>query len=96
METPRRSADRDEMNAPNPLIARIQGEYSEMPGLRLNLAQACRLWQVDVTMCKLLLEQLVRDKILFRTHDGFYVALAASRRPVKAPFVGHARVPRSA
>ena len=29
------------------LLQRIHGEYMEMPGLRLTIAQACRLWNVD-------------------------------------------------
>src|SRR5260221_4617557 len=30
------------------LVARVRGEYREMPGVRLTVAQACRLWHVDV------------------------------------------------
>ena len=46
------------------LVARIRGEYSEMPGLRLTFAQACRLWQVDAPTCETLLEQLVSEAFL--------------------------------
>lgn len=28
------------------LIDRVRGEYREMPGLKLTVAQACRLWQI--------------------------------------------------
>ena len=98
METSRLSGNRDEKNAhaPNPLIARIQGEYTEMPGLRLNLAQACRLWQVDVATCRTLLEELVREKVLYRTHEGFYVASSVGRRPFMSPLPRRAPVPHSA
>jgi hypothetical protein len=98
MEIPRPRANCHEVNmkSHDALIARIQGEYGEMPGLRLSLAQACRLWQVDVPTCTLLLEQLVRDAFLLRTHDGFYIALPASRRQVKAPLSHQIRVPQSA
>ena len=60
------------------LIARIRGEYQEMPGLRLTSAQACRLWQVDAPTCQTLLEQLVSDGFLCKTENGAYIALSAA------------------
>jgi hypothetical protein len=67
------------------LVVRIRGEYEEMPGLRLNLAQACRLWQLDGTTCLALLDQLVVEHFLHRTHDGAYVAFPGARpKPAKA------------
>jgi hypothetical protein len=60
------------------LVARVRGEYSEMPGLRVTFAQACRLWQVDVATCEMLLEQLVREGFLCKTDSGFYIAAAAN------------------
>ena len=45
---------------PESLVARVRGEYFEMPGLRVTLAQACRLWQVDMSRCEMLFEHLVR------------------------------------
>jgi hypothetical protein len=56
------------------LVARVRGEYGEMPGLRVTLAQACRLWQVDVSTCGMLLDRLVREGFLHRTNNGFYIA----------------------
>jgi len=56
------------------LVARVRGEYVEMPGLRVTVAQACRLWQVDMTTCEKLLGHLVRDGFLSKTDSGFYVA----------------------
>jgi hypothetical protein len=56
-----------------------------MPGLRLNLAQACRLWQLDGTTCRALLEELVVERFLDRTPDGTYVAIPSARpAPAKA------------
>lgn len=57
---------RDGGDAPrlDALVARVRGEYCEMPGLQLTVAQACRLWQVDVATCEMVLEQLVRDRFL--------------------------------
>jgi hypothetical protein len=59
------------------LVARIRGEYGEMPGLRLTFAQACRLWQLDGTTCSQLLEQLVAERFLYQTASGAYIALPA-------------------
>ena len=61
---------------PEPLddvLRRVQGEYIEMPGLRLTLAQAQRLWGLDRTACDALLGALVDAKFLFRTRDGAFV-----------------------
>ncbi len=57
------------------LVARVRGEYCEMPGLRLTVSQACRLWQVDVSTCEMLLEELVREGFLCKTDNGAYVAV---------------------
>ena len=73
------------MPADDRLVVRIRGEYEEMPGLRLSLAQACRLWQLDGTTCLALLDQLVVEHFLHRTHDGAYVAFPSTRtKPAKA------------
>ena len=61
---------------PQPLdevIRRVQGEYIEMPGLRLTTAQAQRLWGLDRSACDTLLGALVDAKFLFRTRDGAFV-----------------------
>src|SRR4029077_2606477 len=65
---------------PYPLVARVRGEFFEMPGLRLTCEQACRLWQVDVSTCKKLLDHLVREGSLCQTNSGFYVASETTRR----------------
>jgi len=63
------------------LVARVRSEYFEMPGLRVTIEQACRLWQLDVSTCQMLLDQLVRDGFLCKTNTGFYIAAAAARGP---------------
>jgi hypothetical protein len=60
------------------LVARIRGEYREMPGLRLTLAQACRLWHMDGPTCETVLEQLVREGFLFKTDNRAYVTLCSA------------------
>ena len=54
-------------------LRRVQGEYIEMPGLRLTTAQAQRLWGLDRAACDALLGALVDAKFLFRTRDGAFV-----------------------
>ena len=80
------------------LVARIRGEYREMPGLRLTFAQACRLWQLDAPTCETLLEQLVRESFLYKTSNGAYIALSATAgRQTKAQLRGPVvELPRSA
>jgi hypothetical protein len=56
------------------LMVRIRGEYREMPGLCLTVAQAARLWQLDVEVCQHVLEGLVADNFLGRTKTGLFVA----------------------
>ena len=54
-------------------LQRVQGEYMEMPGLRLTIAQAQRLWGLDRVVCDALLGALVETKFLFRTRDGAFI-----------------------
>jgi hypothetical protein len=61
---------------PQPLegiLRRIQGEYNEMPGLRLTIAQAQRLWGLDRAECDAVLGALVDAKFLIRNRHGAYV-----------------------
>ena len=64
------------------LVARVRAEYSEMPGLRLTVSQACRLWHVDVSTCEMLFEQLVREGFLYKTEKSAYSAHATIRKRI--------------
>jgi len=70
----------DAMAKPDFLVARVRGEYCEMPGLQLTVTQACRLWQIDTLTCEMLLEQLVQEDFLCKTEMGAYAAATAARR----------------
>ena len=61
------------------VLRRVQGEYIEMPGLRLTTAQAQRLWGLDRAACDALLGALVDAKFLFRTRDGAFVRSEGTR-----------------
>ena len=63
------------MSPPETLVARIRGEYREMPGLRLTFAQACRLWQVDAATCSVVLQTLIDEGFLIGRQDGTFNAL---------------------
>ena len=71
------------------LVRRIQGEYLEMPGLRLTREQAQRLWALDNETCVTILDALVQNHFLVRGSDGRYkritdgTELTAARRIAK-------------
>ena len=67
------------------VLQRIQGEFLEMPGLRLTAAQAQRLWGLEREVCDGLLTALVDAKFLSLTRDGAFVrseGARASRLPL--------------
>jgi hypothetical protein len=66
---------------PESLIDRIRGEYREMPGLKLTVAQACRLWQIDRATCEATLDRLIHEEFLCQIPGGAYIALPMARRP---------------
>ena len=69
--------------ATDEVLRRVQGEFLEMPGLRLTEAQARRLWGLDAVSCGALLGTLVDAKFLFRTRDGAFMRVEYAT-PVKA------------
>jgi hypothetical protein len=64
------------------LLQRIQGEFLEMPGLRLTAAQGRRLWGLDRDVCDALLEALVDARFLSRSREGLY-ARREDARPMR-------------
>jgi hypothetical protein len=58
-------------------LARIRGEFREMPGLRLTPAQARRLWGLDAEECQALMDALVKVNFLKRMPDGSFLAATA-------------------
>jgi hypothetical protein len=58
-------------------LIRIRGEYREMPGLKLTVAQAARLWHLDQADIEKMLNLLVADGLLHRTHAGAYLIRAS-------------------
>ena len=58
--------------AEDALVRRVRGEYREMPGMRLTLDQAMRLWMLDRPTCADLLDSLVAAHFLERDRSGRY------------------------
>jgi hypothetical protein len=65
------------------MLLRVQGEFLEMPGLRVTEAQARRLWGLDADSCGALLRELVHANFLFRTHNGAFMRVEHAT-PIKA------------
>lgn len=62
----------DHMSLSTSLLNRVKSEFIEMPGLRLRIDQAQRLWNLDRPSCELLLRSLVEAKFLDRGRDEAY------------------------
>ena len=62
------------------LLSRIRAEYAALPGLKLTLPQACRLWSVDERVCDLAFNVLIQDGVLARSVNGTYVTLPGAER----------------
>jgi hypothetical protein len=60
------------MSPTTSLLNRVRAEFTEMPGLRLRVEQAQRLWNLDQTSCELLLRSLVEAKFLSCGPDEAY------------------------
>ena len=58
--------------AMSPLATRVHGEYREMPGLRLTVRQAARLFSVGVDVADAVLDELHRASILARSDEGAF------------------------
>src|ERR1700686_900680 len=52
------------------LAFRVRAEFLEMPGLRLTLPQASRLWGLELPACRDVIEVLVRSAFLRWTAAG--------------------------
>jgi hypothetical protein len=70
------------------VLERLRAEYLEMPGLKLRIEPVQRLCGIEQTMCKLILDAIVKTSFLCLKSDGTYVRLTEGSsprpRPVKA------------
>jgi hypothetical protein len=56
------------------LAIRVRGEFLEMPGLRLTLSEAQRLWGVEPDVCAQVIELLVNRAVLRRCGEVITLA----------------------
>ena len=54
------------------LLQRIRAEFIEMPGLSVTVWQATRLWNLDVRVCREVLDVLVQGGFLTETRHGAF------------------------
>ena len=54
-------------------LRRARAEFLEMPGLRLTLAQAQRLWALDRTLCDAVLAALVETRFLVQSGKASFI-----------------------
>jgi hypothetical protein len=62
------------------LLVRVRGEYVEMPGLRLTIRQAARLFGMLPDVADAVLNELRRASVLALSSDGKYSLIAESSR----------------
>jgi hypothetical protein len=67
------------------LLDRIRGEYLEMPGLKLTLPQAQRVWRLRRRECEELLGALIAAKFLCRKSDGRYARVSELDVSIRRP-----------
>jgi hypothetical protein len=58
------------------LMIRVRNEFTEMPGLRLSMPQAMRLWGLDRDACERVVDALVQASFLRWTSRGEVVRSA--------------------
>jgi hypothetical protein len=58
------------------LVRRVRSEFREIPGLRLTVAQAQRLWGLDRETCEAVLSRLTETHVIAQSADGRIFAVA--------------------
>lgn len=76
---PAHSENPKEAGAITDWVALIRAEYLEVPGLRLKVRDAERLWGLDAHVCEAILEALVDAGFLVRTRHHDYVRADTGR-----------------
>jgi len=61
------------------VVQRIQAEFMEMPGLKLTLPQAARLFGMDTCESRRALSELIEGGFLRLNRNGVYVRRPCSR-----------------
>lgn len=69
-------SDQVEQEIDDAIVRRVRGEFLEMPGLRVTVRQAMRLWGLDEQTCLIVMDMLVSANFLRRPGDGSYYSRA--------------------
>lgn len=69
----------------NTILNRVRAEYLEMPGMRLTLEQAQRLYGIERALCQTVLDVLVTEQFLCVTAEGRYARDGDGARPRHVP-----------
>ena len=75
------------------LLKRVYSEFLEMPGLRLSIEQAQRLWGLNDRTCRELLDFLVDARFLCQTRSGMYTRSTEGLAEYPQPRAVTAQVP---
>lgn len=54
-------------------VHRVRADYLEMPGLRVTIDQARRLWMLEPSQCRAVLDELVDARFLAISGGGIFV-----------------------
>jgi hypothetical protein len=76
------------------VVARVRSEYSEMPGLQLTCAPACRLWHMGIEPRRIFAHDRVFAQDAWSAENGAAVTVAPCLAKVRDPLA--ARHPRAA
>ena len=63
-------------------LKRIEAEYRDWPALRLTRAQIQRLWGLEPSMSRVVIDTLVATHVLHCTVAGHYVAYGTDDDPI--------------
>jgi hypothetical protein len=66
-------------------VERIRAEFLEMPGMKLRVEQVQRLCGIDASMCKAVMDALVKAQFLSLKSDGTYLRLTEGSSPRPRP-----------
>ena len=64
--------DRRNATERDALVERVRGEFQEIPGLSVTLAQASRLFGISQEICERVLSSLVNEGCVHLTVNGYY------------------------
>lgn len=64
------------------LLERIRGEFREMPGMKLTIDQACRMWNLTGAQCRNAVDALIAEGFLRRMPSRAFIAMPLAARMV--------------